>query len=104
MKNFPTIEHVSFDLRWVNGLPSDRDVDVRLQVFEVRLQVFEPDHLSDLYFWRINYGDASYDQDARGFCGAASVPGNGKRFKSRKVAKDLIEQVKEQIAMNKSFP
>ena len=97
MKNFPTIEHVSFDLRWVNGLPSNGDVDVRLQVFE-------PDHLSDLYSWRINYGDASYDQDARGFCGAASVPGNGKRFKSREVAKDLIEQVKEQIAMDKISP
>jgi hypothetical protein len=61
----------------------DRSVDIRLQVY--------PNGS-----WAIRVGDASYDLDHHGYWGASSL--DGRRFDSRSLAKDLLEQAKEQHA------
>lgn len=54
------------------------------------------------YLTAVRYGDSSYDLDHRGSWGASSVPGvvNGtvRRFPSRDVARDLLEQAREMAA------
>lgn len=86
---FPSIADVARELRGINA-NVEGDCDVRLQVW-------------DDGQWRVHYGDSSYDQDHRGFWGSSSVPGvNAKgqvqRFDARAVAKDLIEQAREDFA------
>ncbi len=49
--------------------------------------------------WSLHYGDASYDQDHRGFWGAGSVQTTYDLADLEAVAQDLIEQVLEQEAM-----
>lgn len=87
---FPSINDVSAELRAINKEtlePDDADegIDVRLQVY--------PDSQ-----WAVRWGSSDYDQDHRGFWGASSVPGNNRRFDSKAVARDLIEQAREQKA------
>jgi hypothetical protein len=91
---FPSIGAVAQQLRNVN-----REVEVEVtdrvsddEGCDVRLQVYEDGA------WAIRYGDAQYDQDHRGYWGSASVPGNNRRFRSEEVARDLIEQAKDQYA------
>jgi hypothetical protein len=48
--------------------------------------------------WAVHWGPSDYDQDHRGYWGASSVPGNGRKFNARQTAKDLIEQAKEMRA------
>ncbi len=91
-RKFPSIDEVARDLVQINKMslePEDADegIDVRLQV--------RPGH-----GWELHYGSADYDQDHRGFWGASSVPGNNRRFKSRDVARNLIEQAKDEYAMS----
>ena len=81
---FPKISEVAYDLRAVNDDCED-ECDVRLQVY--------PDGN-----WSLHFGDASYDQDHRGYWGASSVPGGGRRFNSTEMARDLIDQAREQRA------
>ncbi len=87
---FPTISDVAAELRNINKQtlePDDADegIDVRLQVY--------PDGQ-----WAVRWGSSDYDQDHRGFWGAASVPGNNRRFSSTDVARDLIDQAREHKA------
>jgi hypothetical protein len=87
---FPSINDVSAELRQINKEtlePDDADegIDVRLQVL--------PDST-----WQVNWGLSDYDQDHRGYWGSASVPGNNRRFDSKDVARDLIEQAREHKA------
>ena len=84
---FPSISNVAQELRIIND-HFDNDVDVRLQVHEDGK-------------WFIRFGSSDYDQDHRGVWGVASVPGSGRRFKSKEVAKDLIEQCREHYEWNK---
>lgn len=79
----PSIRDVAHDLRLINKEEFSY-IDVRLQV--------TPDG------WYIHSGDASYDQDHRGFWGSSSVPGSGRRFNSEDVARDLISQIREDLA------
>jgi len=84
---FPSINDVSAELRRINKEtlePDDADegIDVRLQVM--------PDST-----WTVNWGLSDYDQDHRGYWGASGVPGNNRRFDSKDVARDLIEQARE---------
>lgn len=88
---FPSVKDVAHDLRLINAeeaFPGDEGgcyIDVRLQV--------TPDGE-----WYLHSGAASYDTDHRGFWGAASVPGNGRRFGSAVVARDLIAQCRDDHA------
>lgn len=83
---FPSIKDVAHDLRishqsidWTDG----DDCDVRLQVYEDGS-------------WAVRVGPSDYDLDHRGFWGASSIPRG--RFRSTDVARDLIEQAKNQYA------
>lgn len=85
---FPRIKDVSTELRRINrydsavepGIPyDDQGTDVRLCIEEDGS-------------WNVLWGDSSYDQRHSPMCGASSVPGDGRRFNSRDVAKDLIDQ------------
>jgi len=89
---FPKIDDVAAELRDINQSelqPEDADegIDVRLQVY--------PDGQ-----WAVRWGLSDYDQDHRGFWGASSVPGNNRRFSSKDIARDLIDQAKDQHAMD----
>ena len=95
---FPSIPDVVRELRLINenmdcSESPEEGCDVRLQVYE------EED------CWTVRYGDASYDTDHHGYWGASSVPGvvKGvvKRFNSTDVARDLIEQAKDQYHESK---
>jgi len=76
---FPSIVDVASALRDVNDFVDD-DCDVRLQVY--------PDGQ-----WAVRFGLSDYDQDHHGYWGASSVP--GKRFNSKDIARELLEQAKE---------
>jgi len=100
---FPKISDVAHDLRNINRMESyargrsARRADVGAHFsdeegdhyIEVRLQVYEDGD------WTVRWGDSQYDQDHRGYWGSSSVPGNGKRFKSEEVARDLINQARD---------
>lgn len=82
---FPSIAHVADVLRAVNETVEG--------ICDVRLQVY-PNGL-----WAVRTGLPDYDQDLRGYWGASYVPGDRRRFNSRDVARDLIEQAREMHAM-----
>lgn len=90
---FPSVKEVSQALRNLNA-NVEGECDVRLQVY--------PDESRAT--WALRWGSSDYDRDHRGYWGASSVPGvnNGRvgRFNSRNVAKDLLEQAKEQAALD----
>ena len=91
---WPSIKDVAAELRRVNaydagdGSAIDPDTGEPFTI-DVRLQVLPNGS------WQVWWGDSQYDTDHRGFWGASSVPGNGRRFMSADVAKDLIDQAKE---------
>lgn len=90
---FPSIKVVATELRAINaedaGDPEygcdEASIDVRLQVYPC----------GD---WAVRWGDSQYDQDHRGYWGSSGVPGNGRRFHSFDVARDLIEQCRDAYA------
>lgn len=93
---FPTINDVATELRAINKDPlepddADEGIDVRLQVY--------PDGQ-----WAVHSGSPDYDQDHRGFWGSSSVPGGNRRFDSKDVARDLIEQAREHKATGGEEP
>jgi hypothetical protein len=79
---FPTIPEVARELRALNDEARD-ELDVRLQV-------------TDDGDWRVHFGDPGYDQDHRGYWGAGSVPGRGRRFDSTGEARRLINEARDQ--------
>lgn len=85
---FPSIKDVSEALRNVNS-NVETECDVRLCVWEDGQ-------------WCVRWGLADYDQSHAPYCGASSVPGNERRFRSKEIAKDLLEQCKEQRAMDQA--
>lgn len=87
---FPAIGDVAAELRRINkqGLePDDADEGI-----DVRLQVYNDGN------WAVRWGLSDYDQDHRGYWGSSSVPGDNRRFDSKAVARDLIEQARENKA------
>lgn len=60
---------------------------------EVRLQV-TADH------WQINSGDASYDQDHRGYWGANQITAYATPTELADIALELIEEVEEAIVQS----
>ena len=91
---FPSIKRVAGELRWQN----ERIEDTHGDGIDVRLQVY-PDAQ-----WALRYGLCDYDPDHLGYWGASSIPCGNKRFNSREVARDLIEQCREQYALEQSAP
>lgn len=85
---FPPIKEVALELRQINA-NVEGPCDVRLQIY--------PDGQ-----WAVRWGLPDYDQDHRGYWGASSVPGVVKgrvsRFRSRELAKDLIEECRDAYA------
>ena len=65
--------------------PSKPDLDVRLCVE------------SDGSWW-VNYGDVSYDTYHYRYCGAGTVSRGDSKATRRSVARDLLNQVRDQIA------
>jgi hypothetical protein len=94
---FPSIKDVSKALRCVSNdwsreelgyIPEDDNdpsIDVRLQVY--------PDG-----GWDIHTGEACYDQDHRGFWGCSSIPAEGKRFSRRELARELLDDCRDDWA------
>lgn len=87
---FPSIKDVAKELRGINHNVENE--------CEVRLQVWDDSK------WIIRSGDPQYDPDHRGYWGSSFVPGvvNGqvKRFNSREIAKDLLNDCKESYAQS----
>ena len=48
--------------------------------------------------WEIHTGDAQYDTDHRGYWGAETVSAGASKAECRNIARDLIEQVKDDYA------
>lgn len=94
---FPSIKDVANELRGINA-NIEGECDIRLQVYPVTEYVRAQKH----YAWTIKWGDPSYDTDHRGYWGSGSIPGvvNGvvKRFNSYGLARELLDQAKEQAA------
>lgn len=96
-QQFPVIAEIALALRNLNSRV-ETECDVRLQVYETTED-------NDTYcVWAIRYGDSSFDLDHRGYWGCSCIPGiniktgKGKRFDSKDVARDLLEQVKDHHA------
>ena len=87
---FPKISEVAAELRRINKEDSADDGDDGR--IDVRLQVHEDGQ------WAVHWGSADYDQDHRGYWGSSSVPGDNRRFDSKDLARDLIDQAREQKA------
>lgn len=87
---FPSIKDVAAELQLINANVEG--------VCDVRLQVYEDGK------WAIRSGLTDYDQDHRGAWGASSIPGvwNGvaRRFDSKSIARDLIAQCKDWVAVS----
>lgn len=90
---FPSIKDVAHDIRacarqtdWYGQPRPGEDAEY----CDVRLQVVEDGR------WYVHSGPSDYDQDHRGFWGASSFPRG--RFDSRAIARDLLDQVKDQAA------
>jgi hypothetical protein len=90
----PDLEDVAAGLVEIWRHVESEDVDVRLQVTEDGA-------------WYLHSGDASYDQDHRGFWGAGSLPGKAERSSlgekdrariCRMWAEDLLDEVREEVA------
>lgn len=83
---FPPIKAVSGALFWRTGEIDHGDsVDVRLQVYETGE-------------WAIRVGPSDYDQDHQGYWGASSLTRELSVKDCREIARDLIDQAKEQAA------
>ena len=91
---FPSIRAVAAALRLANATidPAPRVSTGDPESVDVRLQVY-PD--GD---WAIRVGSADYDTDHRGYWGASSL--DGRRFNSRDVARDLINQARDDYAQS----
>lgn len=89
MIRMPTVSEVAKNLVGINKYDGDEDEGI-----DVRLQVYEDGQ------WAVRFGSSDYDQDHRGFWGSSSVPGSRKRFNSRAVAADLIDQCEDMASQN----
>ena len=97
---FPSIHHVAMALREINGdvgVGEGPDEFGDFEQCDVRLQVYNDGT------WAIRVGSSDYDQDHHGYWGASCVPGGRKRFQSRDVARDLIDQARDAHAQGAGY-
>jgi hypothetical protein len=90
MRKFPSIKAVAEEIAYANKQVNSADVGE--DQCDIRLQVYENGN------WVLRIGDASYDQDHKGYWGNSCIPGYPHRVNSREIAKDLIEQCREHRA------
>jgi len=86
---FPSIADVARVLRDLNA-----NVECDSEGCDVRLQVY-PDGA-----WAIRWGLSDYDQDHHGYWGASGIPGNGEDFDATGIARELIEECREDHAQD----
>jgi hypothetical protein len=89
---FPSIKDVATILKELNNTmdsTSEEALDIRLHVWEDGT-------------WTIHTGDSQYDQDHRGFWGSSSLMGKCNWVSIRDIARDLLDQVREDYAMDTS--
>lgn len=91
---WPNIQDVAAELRSINSEVSEEIDEETGEPYgiEVRLQVLPNGD------WQVWWGDPQYDTDHRGYWGASQVPGSGRRFNSKEIARDLIEEAKDMYA------
>lgn len=86
MTEFPAWHDVANSLVRIQA-QIDSECDVRLQVYEDGQ-------------WAVRWGDSSYDQDHRGYCGASSIEPTSTFEDLIQVAKDLISQAEDHEAQD----
>lgn len=86
---WPSLRDVARELTRINREVETEDREGDGDGVDVRLNV------RDDGTWSVLWGLSDYDQDHRGYWGASSVPGNRRRFRSRDVARELLDQAKE---------
>lgn len=87
---FPSIQMVARALREAHSnvyWRGDKESDC-----EIRLQVYKNG------MWSLRVGPSDYDLDHRGFWGASCLPRG--RFRSVDLARSLLDQARDQYAMN----
>jgi hypothetical protein len=92
---FPSVSEVARAVSNVNA-NVEGEADVHLQVYENGE-------------WALRWGLPDYDQDHRGYWGSSSVPGVNRRgqvsrINAKAIAKDLLEQAKDQRTENPKAP
>lgn len=96
----PSIKDVAAELRFINANVECDSSELGSGYCDVRLQMYENG------IWVMRHGLSDYDHDHRGYWGASCIPGiqNGvvKRFNSREVAKDLINQVEDHYTQSQA--
>lgn len=87
---WPSLKEIARELKSINANVEAGDKN---EYIDVRLQVYEDGN------WIVRVGDVSYDPDHHGYWSASSVPGVYKgrvrRFNSTTVARDLIQEAKD---------
>lgn len=95
---FPSIRRLTEALGDVSremDTPTPPDPDgFDQQGLEVRLQVVDGS-------WQLHTGDPQYDTDYRGVWGAGALTGRESVRETRDLAKQLIEEARDQMAMSK---
>jgi hypothetical protein len=92
---FPATSEVVRHLKAINReleTPTESEWGGEEPGIEVRLQV------RDDGGWAVHFGDPQYDSDHRGFWGSSEVPGSGKKFAAKEVARHLIADAQEHAA------
>lgn len=82
MMRWPPIRAVAAALREINSDEQDE--------CEVRLQVLHSG------YWTVHFGEHNLHPEPAGYWGTATVPGRGRQFDSTAVARDIIDQARDQ--------
>lgn len=84
---------------WLGTVPVEPDCDdVEDESFSTDVRVYLTCE-DGVWSWRGEWGDASYDQDHRGYCGASCVAYSDKGADHKETAHDLVEQGLDQAGM-----
>jgi hypothetical protein len=99
--DFPTIDEIAKRLEHIPAQvePDMREHESEEPRIDVRLQVRDIDLTSDGPWWTVHTGDASYDQDHRGFWGSGCVVADDTPETLRSLADMLREDAIEDAAM-----
>lgn len=105
IKDFPTVEELALAMAHLPGLVEPWEGRQRSPIHEtpsidVRLQVCSKE---DGGGWTIHTGDASYDQDHRGYWGAGCVTADDTPDTLKALANEMIEEAVEQAVENDDF-
>lgn len=91
LKDFPSPEEIGAELASIADF-AEPEAEGEPGWADVRLQVWDDGT------WAIHTGDASYDQDHRGFWGAGSLASDATESDIAQLAADLLEQALDDCA------